>query len=137
VQALVFVFLFTAGHEIPIRWVIEGITMRSGSRVLEMPLGNSTLTVRATNGQLPPPATILVVEDEGFVREVTCKVLESAGYAVISTQNAAEAKRKFRHCATGVDLLRTDVVLPGPDGLVLANELRAICPALKTIFMSG
>jgi CheY-like chemotaxis protein len=87
---------------------------------------------------VPPRArTILLVEDEGFVREVTCKVLQSAGYEVLSSCNAAEAKRKFRRCAAGVELLLTDVVLPGRDGLALANELRALCPSLKTIFMSG
>lgn len=83
------------------------------------------------------PLTILLVEDEGFVREVACKVLETAGYRVLSTRNAAEAKRKFRSCEEGIELLLTDIVLPGRDGLTLANELRAICPTLKTIFMSG
>src|SRR5271167_1976207 len=85
----------------------------------------------------PRPWTILLVEDEGFVREVTCKVLQSEGYRVLETRTAAEAKRKFRGHADGIELLLTDVVLPDRNGLALANDLRAICPELKTIFMSG
>jgi two-component system cell cycle sensor histidine kinase/response regulator CckA len=85
----------------------------------------------------PKLSTILLVEDEGFLREVACKVLESAGYRVLSTRNAAEAKRRFRSCAEGIELLLTDVVLPGRDGIALANDLQTICPTLKTIFMSG
>jgi two-component system, cell cycle sensor histidine kinase and response regulator CckA len=81
--------------------------------------------------------TILLVEDEGFVRQVTGKVLQSEGYRVLSTGTAAEAERKFRRDADGIDLLLTDVVLPDRDGLTLANDLRTIRPRLKTIFMSG
>ncbi len=81
--------------------------------------------------------TILLVEDEGFVREVTRSVLESEGYRVLSTRTAAEARREFRRCADGVELLLTDVVLPDQNGLALANHLREICPELKTILMSG
>ena len=65
------------------------------------------------------------------MREVTCKVLQSAGYRVVSTQNAADAKRKFRRCSDGVELLLTDVVLPDRNGLTLANDLRTICPTFQ------
>jgi DNA-binding NtrC family response regulator len=81
--------------------------------------------------------TILVVEDEDFVREVTCEVLEFEGYHVLKARSAAEATRQFHFCGDDVQLLLTDVVLPGRNGCRLARELAAFCPTLKTLFVSG
>jgi DNA-binding response OmpR family regulator len=81
--------------------------------------------------------TILLVEDETYLRDVTCDVLESAGYLVLKTRNAAEAIAAFREYQTIVRLLLTDVVLPGQNGRDLANDLRSICPKLRIIFTSG
>jgi PleD family two-component response regulator len=57
--------------------------------------------------------TILLVEDETFLREVTCEILESAGYRVLKARTAAEAISAFDEYKTIVRLLLTDVVLPG------------------------
>jgi two-component system, cell cycle sensor histidine kinase and response regulator CckA len=81
--------------------------------------------------------TILLVEDETFLRDVTCETLESAGYRVLKTRNAAEAISTFRQYQTIVRLLLTDVVLPGQNGRDLADDLRSIRPNLRTIFISG
>jgi len=81
--------------------------------------------------------TILLVEDEGFVREVTSEVLESAGYTVLKASNATEALQAFGEFQGEVHLLLTDVIMPGKSGRELAQELRATQPGLKTIFMSG
>lgn len=81
--------------------------------------------------------TVLLVEDEGFLLEITCEILESAGYRVLKTKNAAEAISAFRQFQGIVRLLLTDVVLPGRNGRELANELRSIRPNLKVIFISG
>jgi DNA-binding response OmpR family regulator len=81
--------------------------------------------------------TILLVEDEAFLREVTCEILESAGYRVLKTRTAAEAISAFSEYKAIVRLLLTDVVLPGQDGRVLANNLRCISPKLRIIFISG
>jgi len=81
--------------------------------------------------------TILLVEDENRLREVTCEVLESAGYRVLKTRNAAEAISTFAEYKTIVRLLLTDVVLPGQNGRDLAKDLRSVCPTLKIIFISG
>ena len=80
---------------------------------------------------------ILLVEDEPLVRKVTCEVLQSAGYRVLKAKNSAEAIRIFLQHAEEIDLLLTDVVMPGRSGRELARELRAICPDLKTILTSG
>ncbi len=82
-------------------------------------------------------ATILLVEDEHFVREVTAEVLVFAGYQVLKARTAAEAATAFRGCGENVQLLLTDVVLPGRNGRALASDLRTAHPGLKTIFISG
>jgi DNA-binding response OmpR family regulator len=81
--------------------------------------------------------TILLVEDEAFLREVTCEILESTGYRVLKTRNATEATNAFRQYKAIVKLLLTDVVLPGQNGRDLAHDLRSICPSLRIIFVSG
>ncbi len=81
--------------------------------------------------------TILLVEDEGFVRQGTREILLSAGYRVLEAGNAAEAMRAFRRHREDVQLLLTDVVMPGRNGRDLAHDLRAISPKLRTIFISG
>jgi two-component system, cell cycle sensor histidine kinase and response regulator CckA len=81
--------------------------------------------------------TILLVEDEAFVRDVTCEVLQAAGYAVLKASNAEAALRVYDEYGDKVQLLLTDVVMPGRNGRDLARELRARCPGIKTIFISG
>jgi two-component system, cell cycle sensor histidine kinase and response regulator CckA len=80
--------------------------------------------------------TILLVEDEAFVREVTHVVLESAGYRVVTARNAVEALAE-RERMSHVDLLLTDVVLPGKSGRALACDLRSRQPSLVVLFVSG
>ena len=81
--------------------------------------------------------TILLVEDESFLLEVTSEILESAGYRVLKTRSALEAAEVFRQFHSIVQLLVTDVVLPGQNGRDLANELRSISPELRIVFVSG
>lgn len=81
--------------------------------------------------------TILLVEDEAFVREVTSQVLESAGFTVLKAANAMEALREFHEHRDQVQLLLTDLIMPGKSGAQLARELKKVCPALRTILMSG
>jgi two-component system cell cycle sensor histidine kinase/response regulator CckA len=81
--------------------------------------------------------TILYVEDEAFVRDVTCEVLRSAGYRVITAKNAKEAMRYYDACRGQVELLLTDVVLPGETGFVLAGRLRGEDPDLKVLLVTG
>ena len=81
--------------------------------------------------------TILLVEDEAFVREVTCEVLRSAGYRVVVAQNATEALHAYDRCCGEVDLLLTDVILPGETGRVLVARLRRRDPGLRALFVTG
>ena len=98
----------------------------------------SKLLPAAANGTAEGQGrSILVVEDQEFVRKVTCEVLSFAGYEVLEARTAAEAARLFDQHWEHVELLLADVVLPGRDGYTLARELRALEPGLKTIFISG
>jgi two-component system cell cycle sensor histidine kinase/response regulator CckA len=83
-----------------------------------------------------PVPTILLVEDETFVREVACQVLRSAGYDVLPAKNAADAVKTFRGHPE-VQLLLTDVVLPDRSGCDLALELVNASAGVKAIFISG
>ncbi|MBZ5597503.1 MAG: response regulator [Acidobacteriia bacterium] len=99
-------------------------------------------TIAESDSRLTDPEavgcpTILLVEDEDFVREVTCEVLQSAGYRVLKARNAVEAAVAFRGHREQVRLLITDVVMPGQNGRDLARELRSVCPGLKILFVSG
>jgi two-component system cell cycle sensor histidine kinase/response regulator CckA len=80
--------------------------------------------------------TILLVEDEAFVRKVTHQVLQAAGYGVAAAKNAVEALEQ-RELLPRVDLLLTDVVLPGKNGRALASDLRLRQPNLSVLFVTG
>jgi DNA-binding response OmpR family regulator len=81
--------------------------------------------------------TILLVEDEGFVREVTSEVLRSGGYRVLTAKNAVEAEHEYLQHRGEVDVLLTDVILPGENGRSLAERLRLSDPTLKILLVTG
>jgi two-component system cell cycle sensor histidine kinase/response regulator CckA len=81
--------------------------------------------------------TILLVEDEAFVRQVAYEILRSAGYRVLPASNAAEAVLTFRDHSHEVQLLLTDVILPDRNGCELAHELVALGSSFKALFVSG
>jgi len=95
----------------------------------------TALAGKATSNDAPP--TILLVEDESFVREVAGEVLACAGYRVLKAMNAGEALRIFREHAGAVELLVTDVVLPDRNGCDLALELSSLVGGLRSVFVSG
>jgi CheY-like chemotaxis protein len=79
--------------------------------------------------------TIMVVEDDAAVRDLVRLMLEANGYRVLTVQDGDEAAALCR--ARAVDLLLTDVVMPGLNGRVLAERLGAIAPGMRILFMSG
>jgi CheY-like chemotaxis protein len=83
------------------------------------------------------PAVILLAEDEAFVRNVITEVLEAAGYRVITASSAAPALNYCRRYNHPIDVLITDVVLPGMSGLELAAEFEALYSRARVLLMSG
>ncbi len=81
--------------------------------------------------------TVLLVEDETALRELTRELLEKAGYTVLEATSVEGAIRLAEESQRKIDLLLTDVVMPGMDGHELAHLLTASCPALKVLYMSG
>ena len=81
--------------------------------------------------------TILLVEDEASLREVTAFTLQSAGYTVIEADGPVEAIQFIKTYPEPIHLLLTDVVMPHMNGLELSKLLRASRPHLKVIFASG
>jgi CheY-like chemotaxis protein len=83
-------------------------------------------------------ATILVVEDEAGVREIAVAILRSLGYRVIEAPDGDEGLLMFGAHAADIDMLLTDVVLPGKvRGRELAERITAMRPEVRVLFMSG
>ncbi len=80
---------------------------------------------------------ILLVEDEPAILEMTQTMLESIGYSVISAKTPEEALRLVREKGDHIQLMMSDVVMPGMNGKELANELKTLHPEIKVLFMSG
>ena len=84
-----------------------------------------------------PNGTVLLVEDEAPVREFVRRTLEHAGYKVIEANNPNEALQTLELIAGRVDLVLTDVVMPGMSGRMMAERLMNRYPSLRILFMSG
>ncbi len=81
---------------------------------------------------------ILVVEDEASVRRFVIAALSDLGYAVVEAENADDALRRLRQGIAGdIDLLLTDIVMPGMSGSRLAGEVIRNHPGLRVLFMTG
>ncbi len=81
--------------------------------------------------------TILLVEDEPTILQMSRTMLERLGYRVLAANTAAAAMALAEENAGSIDLLITDVVMPEMNGRELAGRLEAFCPNLRVLFMSG
>lgn len=95
--------------------------------------GDITVAVMAAQGH----ETILVVEDEEFVRNFACEVLDSLGYVTIAAKDPEEAFRISETHETTIHLLLTDVVLPIMDGRSLFARMHNKRPDMRVLYMSG
>ncbi|SPE39245.1 Multi-sensor hybrid histidine kinase (fragment) [Candidatus Sulfopaludibacter sp. SbA3] len=100
-------------------------------------------SISVTEGPQPPAdklggtETVLVVEDQDEVRNLTSEVLESYGYRVLTAENGAAALDICGRFEGAIHLVITDVVMPGISGRELAQRLRVIRPDTRLLFMSG
>ncbi len=77
------------------------------------------------------------MEDEHFVREATCNLLEHAGFEVLPVSDAREAMEVYAKCECRIDLVMTDMVLPGRTGEQLGQDLRQHSPEVVVLVTSG
>lgn len=81
--------------------------------------------------------TILLVEDNESVRRSAKRILRQSGYRVLEAPNGREALKVFQQQGRNIQLLLTDLALPGSDGREVAARIHDICPALPVIFTSA
>ena len=81
--------------------------------------------------------TILLVEDEAAILNITALMLEKQGYTVLKAATPGEATRLAREYAGEIGMLMTDVIMPEMNGRDLAKNLLSIYPGMKRLFMSG
>ncbi|MEE2637023.1 MAG: response regulator, partial [Acidobacteriota bacterium] len=134
--------------------VVQGIVEQSGGRIsvvsilgegsvftidIPYPVGDTGPAPRkaVTTSPTPGRETILVLEDNQAVREVTVRILKRHGYDVLEAKSTAEATRLAK-CHPEVDLLLSDVIMPGASGPEVARDIRMDRPDLPVVlFMSG
>jgi two-component system, cell cycle sensor histidine kinase and response regulator CckA len=81
--------------------------------------------------------TVLLAEDEAPLRKLTLHLLELRGYHVLEAESGSEALKLARAHGSKIDVLLTDIVMPGMSGQVLAKEIVLIYPDSRVVYMSG
>jgi two-component system cell cycle sensor histidine kinase/response regulator CckA len=131
--------------------VCLGIVKQCGGEISfeNTPGGGTTFTVLlplSAGVSVRPPAPkparagteiVLLVEDEPAVRRIAAATLRRSGYRVIEAASAADARVEAQAAHGAVDLLLTDVEMPGGGGRALASQLRAEMPEIRVLFVSG
>jgi CheY-like chemotaxis protein len=132
---------------------VHGIVTQAGGHVQiysEPGLGTTfTVLLPPTDAPVPEPAaehrrsepgggeTILVVEDEPAMLEVTRRILARNGYQVLVAAGGSQAVALAEHHAGAIDVLLTDVVMPEMLGKDVAERVAALRPSIRILFMSG
>ena len=133
---------------------VYGIVKQSrGDIVVQSELGRGTAIAiyLPRHDDTPPPPrvvlqvearahgteTILVVEDEAALRKVTARALEAKGFRVLVAASGAEAMPLVERHEGEIDLLLTDVIMPGMSGPAVAEQVRLVRPAIRVLYMSG
>jgi signal transduction histidine kinase/ActR/RegA family two-component response regulator len=81
--------------------------------------------------------TLLVVEDQGDVRQMVCRALENQGYRILAAERVEEALAIARRYTGPIHLLLTDVVMPRMNGRELAAQVMELRPGIRVLYMSG
>jgi CheY-like chemotaxis protein len=119
---------------------LDSGTGRGTTFRIYLPNVDQPLAAASTAGDALPPRgteTILLVEDEEGVRALARRILQGHGYTIVEVADGASALRAAAAHRGMIDLLVTDVVMPGLNGRALAEQLVALYPSLKVLYMSG
>jgi CheY-like chemotaxis protein len=132
--------------------VVHGVVQQSGGHIhvqsqlgagttfrLLFPAQTGALAAAVSTGDAAPRGTetVMLVEDEPEVRRIARQALERHGYTVLEAGNPVEALRLAGAAAASIDLLVTDVVMPGIDGRQVVDALRQRRPDLRVLYVSG
>ncbi len=108
---------------------------------ISLPLSDSPLSLQKDGGLAlvneGQNETVLLVEDDLTLLEMTRRMLEKTGYNVLPANGGGEALRLARKNDVKIDLLLTDVVMPEMNGKELSDQMMKIIPEIKILFMSG
>lgn len=85
----------------------------------------------------PRPVVVLVVDDDASVLFASRRILAKFGYTVLEAPGGEEALQVVREHAPRIDVVLTDMRMPGMDGPTLASRLVTLLPAVRIVFMSG
>jgi PAS domain S-box-containing protein len=124
-------------------WVeVESLLGKGSTFHVYLPTATGLPAPLAPVAPVPPPqrstGTILLVEDDAMIRNVTRKLFNRTGYTVLEAANGSEALGIWKERQEAIDLVYTDMVMPGDvSGLTLANRVRADKPGVKVIITSG
>ncbi len=121
---------------------IESKPGAGASFVIELPATGNAVSADVPAAIRPRPAqertsSILVAEDQPDVRRLVTQVLSAAGYQVLEATSGEDALERCRERACAIDLLLTDIVMPGMSGMELYMAARVNCPELRVVYMSG
>ncbi|MCK6547798.1 GAF domain-containing protein [Myxococcota bacterium] len=119
-------------------WISVTSALGAGSTFqLYLPRADSRADVAQAARAQAGKETVLVVEDEPQILEITRTILARRGYTVLAAGSPSKALDLCRTHAGTIDLLLTDVVMPAMNGRELALEIERLCPGIAIIFMSG
>ena len=90
-----------------------------------------------TERNLEGDETILLVEDEEYVREAAARILRRAGYTILEAQSGAEALALAESWEGAIDVVVTDVIMPGMSGETLTTRIRKVRQDIAVVYMSG
>ena len=111
------------------------------SFTVRLPVAETSRELRTSTEDRPIPRgrgeRVLIVDDEDAVRQIAVRMLTRLGYRPLAAASAEEALRTAEEHLGDLDLLFTDVMLPGADGKQLADRMREACPRLRVLFASG
>ena len=112
----------------------QGTTFR-----VYLPLAEAEAPLQAGGRERPAGGdeTVLIVEDETEILNIARRVLEQAGYSVLSTERPAEALRLAKEHQGAIHLIITDVIMPEINGKDLRDKVVTLRPGVKVLFMSG
>jgi PAS domain S-box-containing protein len=108
-----------------------------------------TIALPATTAPAPPAApqpqapvrggseTILIAEDEAILRNLAARILRRAGYTVLLAANGEEAIEMFTNDCEAIDLVILDLIMPRIGGREAFERMRALCPGLRALFVTG